>query len=157
MRFEGRVQKQGRFWLVEIPAFDAVTQGRTKREAFAMAEDLIETMAAEKGFRVKAFPSRGETFEIEANRIGTLLALLLRRQRERQGLTLSEAAERLGQSSRNAYARYEQGRAMPSVEKLSTVAGATSQRSRRNSAMRAVLRCHGARRPPHGAATPPSI
>lgn len=118
MRFEGRVQKQGRFWWVEIPAFDAVTQGRTKREALAMAEDLIETMAAEKGFRVKAFPSRGETFEIEANRIGTLLALLLRRQRERQGLTLSEAAERLGQSSRNAYARYEQGRAMPSVEKL---------------------------------------
>ena len=30
----------------------------------------------------------------------------------------SEAAERLGQRSRNAYARYEQGRAMPSVEKL---------------------------------------
>ena len=118
MRFEGRVQKQGRFWLVEIPAFDAVTQGRTKREALAMAEVLIETMAAEKGFRVKAFPSGGEAFEIEANRIGTVLALLLRRQRERQGLTLSEAAERLGQSSRNAYARYEQGRAMPSVEKL---------------------------------------
>ena len=118
MRFEGRVKKEGRFWLAEIPAFDAVTQGRTKREAFAMAEDLIETMAAEKGFRVKAFPSSGETFEIEANRIGVLVALLLRRQRERQGLTLAEAAERLGQRSRNAYARYEQGRAMPSVEKL---------------------------------------
>ena len=43
MRFEGRVKKDGRFWLVEIPAFDAVTQGRTKREAFEMAEDLIET------------------------------------------------------------------------------------------------------------------
>jgi transcriptional regulator with XRE-family HTH domain len=42
----------------------------------------------------------------------------LRRQRERQGLTLAEAAERLGQRSRNAYARYEQGKAMPTVEKM---------------------------------------
>ena len=118
MRFEGRIKKENRLWLVEIPAFDAATQGRTKREAFEMAEDLIETMAATKGFHVTAFPLGGEIFEIEANRVGILLALLLRRQRERHGLTLSEAAERLGQSSRNAYARYEQGRAMPSVEKL---------------------------------------
>jgi hypothetical protein len=118
MRFEGRIRKEGKFWIIEIPAFDAVTQGRTKREAFLMAEDLIETMAGTPGFKVTAFPSNGETFEVEANVIGTLVALLLRRQRERHGLTLHEAAERLGQRSRNAYARYEQGRAMPSVEKL---------------------------------------
>ena len=118
MRFEGRITKDGGFWLVEIPAFDAVTQGRTRRKALAMAEDLIETMAHAKGFKVTAYSTGRETFEIEANRIGIVLALLLRRQRERQGLTLSEAAERLGQRSRNAYARYEQGKAMPSVEKL---------------------------------------
>jgi transcriptional regulator with XRE-family HTH domain len=46
------------------------------------------------------------------------VALLLRRQRERQGLTLAEAAKRMGQRSRNAYARYEQGKAVPTVEKL---------------------------------------
>jgi len=118
MRFEGRIKKGGRFWLVEIPAFDAVTQGRTKREALAMAEDLIETMADTSGFRVTTYPLGREVFEIEANLVGTLIALLLRRQRERHGLTLNEAAERLGQRSRNAYARYEQGRAMPSIEKL---------------------------------------
>jgi DNA-binding XRE family transcriptional regulator len=118
MRFEGRIKKDGRFWLVEIPAFDAITQGRTKRDAFAMAKDLIETMANTRGFRVTVYPAGKETFEIGANRVGILLALLLRRQRERQGLTLAEAAERLGQRSRNAYARYEQGKAMPSVEKL---------------------------------------
>ena len=118
MRFEGRIQKKGRLLMVEIPAFDAVTHGRTKREAFAMAEDLIETMADTNGFRVTAYPAGGANFEIEANRVGTLIALLLRRRRERHGLTLGEAAERLGQRSRNAYARYEQGKAMPSVEKL---------------------------------------
>lgn len=118
MRFPGRIKKDGKFWLVEIPAFDAMTQGRTKREAFEMAKDLIETMAGVKGFRATVYPTGGATFEIGANRVGVLLALLLRRQRERHGLTLQEAAERLGQRSRNAYARYEQGRAMPTVEKL---------------------------------------
>ena len=118
MRFPGRIRKDGKFWLVEIPAFDAVTQGRTKREALTMAEDLIETMADVKGFRASAYSAGGETFEIGANRIGVLLALLLRRQRERRGLTLAQAAERLGQRSKNAYARYEQGKSMPTVEKL---------------------------------------
>jgi hypothetical protein len=118
MRFPGRVKKEGRFWLVEIPAFDAVTQGRSKREAFVMAKDLVETMAGVGGFHAVVYPTGGETFEIGANRIGVLLALLLRRQRERQGLTLAQAAERLGQRSKNAYARYEQGKSMPTVEKL---------------------------------------
>ena len=118
MRFPGRIKRDGGFWLVEIPAFDATTQGRTKREALAMAEDLIETMAGARGFRATVYPTGGETFEIGGNRLGVFLALLLRRQRERQGLTLAEAAERLGQRSKNAYARYEQGRAMPTVEKV---------------------------------------
>jgi len=118
MRFPGRIWRDGRFWLVEILAFDAFTQGRTKREALAMAGDLIETMADSTGFEVAVYPTGKETFEIGGNHLGILVALLLRRQRERQGLTLAEAAERLGQRSRNAYARYEQGKAMPTVEKL---------------------------------------
>lgn len=118
MRFEGRIKKDGRFWLVEMPAFDAVTQGRTKREALEMAKDLLETMADASGFKVTVYPGSRGTFEIGANRVRILLALLLRRQRERQGLTLAEAAKRLGQRSRNAYARYEQGKAMPTVEKM---------------------------------------
>jgi hypothetical protein len=118
MRFPGRVTKDGKYWLVEIPAFDAFTQGRTKREALSMAEDLVETMAGTKGFRATVYPTGGAAFEIGANRIGVLLALLLRRQRERQGLTLAEAARKLGQRSKNAYARYEQGKTMPTVEKL---------------------------------------
>ena len=47
-----------------------------------------------------------------------MVGLLLRRQRERSGISLAEAAERLGVKSRNAYARYEQGTSVPTVEKL---------------------------------------
>ena len=118
MRFQGRIKKDGRFWLVEIPAFDAITQGRTKREALVMAKDLIETMAHATAFEVTVYRTGKQSFEVGANNLGILLALLLRRQRERQGLTLAQAAERLGQRSRNAYARYEQGKAMPTLEKL---------------------------------------
>jgi hypothetical protein len=119
MRFEGRVTRDGKFWLVEIPAFDALTQGRTRREALEMAGDLLEVMANKPGFKVTVYPAhRGGVFEVGANDIRVFLALLLRRQRERRGLTLAEAAARMGQRSRNAYARYEQGNAMPTVEKL---------------------------------------
>jgi hypothetical protein len=34
------------------------------------------------------------------------------------GLTLAQAAEKLGQRSKKAHARYEQGKTMPTVEKL---------------------------------------
>jgi hypothetical protein len=118
MRFPGQIKKRGRLWVVDIPAFDGFTQGRTKREALAMAADLIETMAGARGFRVTIYPTGAETFELGANRLGVLLALLLRRQRERHGLTLADAAKNLGQRSKNAYARYEQGKSMPTVEKL---------------------------------------
>ena len=118
MRFEGRVTKDGKHWRVEIPAFDAMMQGRTKEEAYGMAQDLIEMMAYTRGFRVTVYPRGNEEFEIGANRTGVLVALLLRRQRERHGLSLAQAARRLGQRSRNAYARYERGEAIPTVEKL---------------------------------------
>ena len=118
MRFEGRIEKDRGFWLAEVPALDATTQGRTKSEALAMVKDLIETMAHARGFEVRVDSTGKRSFEVGANDLGMLLALLLRRQRERSGLTLAEAAERLGQQSRNAYARYEQGKSMPTLEKL---------------------------------------
>ena len=44
----------------------------------------------------------------------------------RQGASLSEIASRLGVASRNAYARYERGSAVPSVEKLDALLRATA-------------------------------
>ena len=83
-----------------------------------MVKDLIETMADRGGFEVTVHVTGSHVFEIEVNDVGVLLALLLRRQREKSGLTLADVADRLGQRSRNAYARYEQGKAQPSLEKL---------------------------------------
>ncbi len=118
MRFEGRVWEDGEHWLIEVPALHALTQGHSKQEALEMIRDLVETMANHPGFEVTVHPLAGDEFEIGANDVKVLVALLLRRQRERRGITLAEAAARLQQKSRNAYARYEQGQAVPTVEKL---------------------------------------
>ena len=118
MRFEGRVWKDGKQWLVEVPMLDVMTQGRSRREALSMIADAIESLSNQKGFRVRVYPSEGNGFEIGSADSATLTALLLRRQREAHGLSLSEVAKRLGQRSRNAYARYERGASVPTIERL---------------------------------------
>ena len=40
MRFEGRIEQDGKFWIVEIPAFTPLHR-EGEGEAFAMAKDLI--------------------------------------------------------------------------------------------------------------------
>lgn len=126
MRFEGRVWKDGRFWLVEIPVLDAMTQGRTKKEAFEMAADLVESLVDVKGFAVEVHPIQGDHFELSSNDLRLMLALMLKRQRQHHGLSLAQVARKLKASSRNSYARYEQGRAMPTVEKLAELLSAVS-------------------------------
>jgi len=128
MRLEGRVWKEQGFWLVEIPILDAMTQGYTRREALEMAGDLVETLADADGFRAYAEHIEGQRIEIGSNDSRRLVALVLRRQRESHGLSLAEVAHRLRAKSRNTYARYEQGRSAPTIEKLADLLHAVSDR-----------------------------
>ncbi|MBM3305993.1 MAG: helix-turn-helix domain-containing protein [Candidatus Aminicenantes bacterium] len=118
MRFVGNVFKAGKFWAIEIPILDIATQGRTKKEAYEMIADAVESLVDKKGFEVRVHGTKGRIFEIGASDQGALTALLLRRMRQRAGLSLEEVAERLGSKSPNSYARYEQGRSVPSVVKF---------------------------------------
>jgi hypothetical protein len=118
MRFKGKVWKDGKFWLVEVPVLDVMTQGHTKQEALEMIADAIEGYVDQKGFKVDVFAGPRGYLEVGAEDVGRLVALFLKRRRQASGLTLAEAAKRLGVKSHNAYARYEQGRTAPTVEKL---------------------------------------
>ncbi len=118
MRFYGKVYKDGKFWLAEVPLLDAMTQSHTRKGAFVMVKDLLETLVNRPGFSVTVHPGKHGDLEVSSNDPRGLISLFLRRQRERSGLSLSEAAVRLGAKSRNAYARYERGTSMPSLEKL---------------------------------------
>ena len=118
MRLEGRVWKSGRQWLIEVPMLDLVTQGRSRKDALSQLADAIESLVDQPGFSVAVFHPAGDRIEVAASSSTILVALLLRRQREAQGLSLAEVSKRLGQTSRNAYARYEQGKAVPTLDKL---------------------------------------
>jgi transcriptional regulator with XRE-family HTH domain len=54
------------------------------------------------------------------------MSLLLKRLRLKKGLSLLQVAEKLGIKSPNAYARYEQGVSVPTVEKLTQLLSAVS-------------------------------
>jgi hypothetical protein len=126
MRFQGKLYKDGKFWLVEVPAFAAMTQGRTRKEALAMIADWFATMIDRPGFSVIVHEGKQGHFELSASDTKAMVGLLLQRQRQLHGLSLAAAADRLGAKSRNAYARYEQGSAMPTVEKLDKLLQAVS-------------------------------
>jgi hypothetical protein len=120
MRFEGRIWKDkgSRYWLIEVPLLDITTQGTSKDDAYCMIADAIECLVNQKGFKVDVYPLCSESFTVGANRESVMIALMLKRQRESHGLTLVEVARRLGQKSPNAYARYEQGKSLPTLDKL---------------------------------------
>lgn len=83
-------------------------------------------MVNRPGFAIKVHLGKDDYFEIDSPDQTVLTAFLLRRKRTLEGLSLSAVARRLGYASLNAHARYEQGRAIPSIEKLSRLLAAVS-------------------------------
>ena len=126
MRFSGKVYKDGAHWLAEVPIFEALTQGRTRKEALEMIEDWFAMMVDRPGLSVEALSSRDGDLEVVPSDLAPMISLLLQRQRHQSGLSLAAVAERLGAKSRNAYARYERGDSLPSVTKLDELLHAIS-------------------------------
>ena len=129
MRFAGKLYQDGKYWLAKIPILDLMTQGRTETEAYRRVADLIETMVNQDDFKAEVFKRPQNTFEVGSRDTKPLVSLLLQRKREMSGLSLAQVAERLGMSSRNSYARYEQGLSTPTVEKLNELLHAVSPKS----------------------------
>jgi predicted RNase H-like HicB family nuclease len=127
MRFAGRVFKEGRFWAVEVPLLAVATQGKSLSDALEMIADAVEELVAAPDFKAHVFAVSEETFELGSNDDAALTALLLRRTRARSGMSLAQAAARLGEKSVNGYARYEQGKSVPGIKKLSRLFAAVSR------------------------------
>lgn len=120
MRLVGKIWKSkvSKFWLIEVPDLDLATQGETREEAFEMMKDAIEAHIDEKGVEVSIFPEEQNErlFTLSTSSTAPLVALVLKRQRIKQGLTARDAAQRMKSSSPNAYARYENSDRKPSVD-----------------------------------------
>src|SRR3989338_5287492 len=126
MELEGTLKKEGRFWIIEVPPLNLMTQGTTQKEALEMIVDAAAGLAEcyfESDLEEKA-PITFEAKDYGKGVIGLastdnklLLSLSLRRQREKSGSTVREAAKRLGSKSPNSYAQYEKGNKRISLEK----------------------------------------
>ena len=95
MEFEGKVWKDGKFWLVEVPALNVMTQGKTKKESLEMTEDsilgLIECYfesEMDKDFSVSIDDQKNGVIGASSSNTKLLLALSLRRQRGKSGSTV---------------------------------------------------------------------
>lgn len=124
MELEGKIWKDGKFWLVEVPCLDIMTQGKTRKDAFKMIRDAIMTCALcnidEKllmDFDVLIKEYHGNVIGITATDNKILLALSLIRQRVKSGSTIRDASKRLGSTSPNAYGVYEKGKINISLDK----------------------------------------
>lgn len=122
MMLIGRIAKEeGPFWSAHAELVGAFTHGNSRREAVAVLAELIEAIVARPGFKVtiRDYARGGDgAVMIDANEPALLAAQVLKHQRELSGLSLAQVARRLGARSRNAYARYEQGTSVPTIDKL---------------------------------------
>ncbi len=124
MELEGTVFKDGKVWLIEVPPLNLMTQGKTKKEALEMIVDGVIGLTEcyfeseiKNGFSITATEHERGIIGLSSTDNKLLLALSLKRQREKSGSTVREAAARLGSSSPNAYAQYEKGKMRISIEK----------------------------------------
>lgn len=122
MELEGRLWKSGKFWLIEVPAVDVMSQGFSREEALKMIADAIEGLVTcyfpdqAKDFRVIVQEYKKGIIGVSTSNNSLMLAFSLRRQREMSKSTVREVSERLGSNSPNAYARYEKGRTRISLD-----------------------------------------
>ena len=122
MKFLGRLippSKGEKYWSAEVPELGVFTQGKTEKEAHAMIIDALEFLADEKDFKVDLQPTSTHKFSVTSSNLRPLFALYLQTMRLESELTIQEVADRLGLASKNGYAQYEQGKALPSIELLS--------------------------------------
>ena len=104
-------------WLAEVPLLDVMTQADSQEEVPEMVKDAIELLVDDPDFMVDVTYEGSKLF-VEPNIPKKLVAFLLRRHRLSRGLTLEAVASNLKAKSLNEYAQYEQGKHMPSLEKL---------------------------------------
>ena len=134
MELEGKIWKDGRWWVVEVPCLNVTSQGKTKKDAFLMIEDaVLELMESyfsdlSEEFNITVHDYKGGSFGLTSNDNKLLLSFLLIRQREESGLSIRDVAERLSSKNPNSYAQYEKGKMNFSIDQYEKLMHAINPR-----------------------------
>lgn len=120
MIIEGFYKKDGKFWISEIPTIDFMDQGTTKKECLTFTASAIKDLVEVDGFEVTIKDNGHGHFVLSSNMPRVLLLFILKRIRESRGLSIREAAKKLGHKSHTEYARHESGKTKVGAEVLGT-------------------------------------
>ncbi len=116
MELEGKIWKDGKEWLVEVPVLDICTQGHSREDALNMIKDAIEVLIEGyfpnediKKLELIVHDNEKKTIGITSSNNELIASFSLIRQRELSKSSVRDVAERLGSKSPNVYAQYERG------------------------------------------------
>lgn len=123
MRFHCNIWKEGAFWLIECPDFDALTQGRTKKEAMEMMVDWIRTALEDPSYEAEVITDKYGTF-LRVDDPKPIIGLILLRKREELGFTMEQVARMIGVKSRSSVRQLESGRNDPGISTFHRIVGA---------------------------------
>ena len=126
MEIEGEYFRDGKWWVADIPILDAITPAKTRKGLGEMVEDLVESLVNRTGFETSVVLRSDGTLRVRSSDQNLLFGITLKRLRQKSGLTLVQAAARLGSSSQNSIARYEKGACSPTLEKVEELLRAVS-------------------------------
>ena len=111
MMIPGEITKKGSHYSAIVDLLGAYGQGRTREAACETLAAFVRDMGRELG-------AGEDTVYVEATDAVRLVSILLREQRSLREMSLADVADAMGVASRNAYAKYEQARAEPSITAL---------------------------------------
>jgi predicted RNase H-like HicB family nuclease len=63
----GRIWQDGKFWLVEVPVLNVMTQGLSREDALFMIKDAIESLVNREGYMVDIKERSDGTFEVHVD------------------------------------------------------------------------------------------
>lgn len=109
---------KNKYWSVELPLVGIYTQGKSKKDAYAMAVDAVESLVNKPGFKAFCEAVDETHFLLGANDTAAFTAFVLSRIRTERQLTARAVAQTMNSTSPNAYARYETGKLVPKLDTL---------------------------------------
>lgn len=123
MRIQGKLRKTGKYVAVEIESLGIYTQGKSHRDALAMAKDAV-AMMLEVPLKAIEIKELNQNEFMIVGPTAKIIGLILKQLRLNSGLSQRDVAKRMKQKSINGYVRYESGKAIPSIVKLEEIVSA---------------------------------
>jgi predicted RNase H-like HicB family nuclease len=93
LKFDANFWKDGKWWIIDAPALEVTTQGRTKKDALLMLKDAILALLNDRSYKLEVVEEgKGKAAIVVKNPV-KLLSLALERKRATSDKTVGALAQ----------------------------------------------------------------